>query len=254
MKMWGRSASLLAITLLVLTGCSRATPTVPESDLLLVPAGWFLMGEDDARRSNQPRHPVYLDAFEIQRTEVTRGQYIQFLSANGYPLPDPDGTSLEASSELPVVGVLWENADAYCRWIGMRLPTEAEWEKAARGDDGRRYPWGNEWDPSVANTSESGQGNVLPVGSFQDGASPYGLLDMCGNAAEWVADHYEASYYHVAPERNPTGPEEVTDHVLRGGSFDSTHEQATIYFRDSSHSARPNLRVGFRCARTGEQK
>lgn len=256
MNMWGRSASLLAIALLGLAGCSRPTPTptIPKSDLVQVPAGWFWMGEDDARRSNQPQHRVYLDTFEIQRTEVIRGDYIQYLAAIGYPAPDTDQSKLEASSQLPVVGVLWENADAYCRWIGMRLPTEAEWEKAARGDNGRHFPWGNEWDPNKANTSENGQGNVLPVGSFPDGASPYGLLDMCGNAAEWVADYYQASYYHDAPDRNPTGPTQVTDHVLRGGSFDSTYEQTTTYFRDSSHSVRPNLRVGFRCARSVETK
>jgi formylglycine-generating enzyme required for sulfatase activity len=211
------------------------------------------MGENDGRESNQPQHKVYLDVFEIQLTEVTRSQFARFLSDTGFTMPGIQDSGQEESGKLPVVGVTWRDADAYCRWLGMRLPTEAEWEKAARGEDGRRYPWGNEWEINKANTAESGIGNVLPVGSFPESASPYGLLDMCGNASEWVADYYDAAYYTYAPERNPTGPVLILDHVLRGGSFDSFHEKATTYFRDSSHSVRANTRVGFRCARSLSQ-
>lgn len=260
-----RLKSLLGIVILLLivgvttafSSCGRfggITPTpgvTPE--LAHVPAGWFWMGQDDGRQSNQPRHRIYLDAFEIMKEEVTRGEFARFVSETGYRAAGWEGSLPEETAGLPAVGILWKDADAYCRWLGIRLPSEAEWEKAARGEDGRRYPWGDDWDAKKANTAERGVGELINTGSIPEGASPYGLLDMCGNAAEWVSDYYEPDYYTVSPERNPTGPELIMDHVLRGGSFDSTQEQATTYFRDSSHSVRPNLRVGFRCARSVSQ-
>jgi formylglycine-generating enzyme required for sulfatase activity len=218
--------------------------------MVTVPAGWFVMGQDDGRRSNEPQRRVYLDAFAIDRTEVTNAAFAKFVAATGHQTAGWHAAAFEEPADAPVVGVLWREADAYCRWSGKRLPTEAEWEKAARGSDGRRYPWGNVWDPSRANTAESGQGGVLPVGSFPAGASPYGALDMAGNAAEWVADYFDFTYYTYAPDRNPSGPDQIMDHSLRGGSWASPAEQAQTFFRDSSHSARPNLRVGFRCALT----
>lgn len=297
----------LAGLALLLAACTLRFPVqnhdapCPQGSAL-VPEGWFIMGQDDQRLSNRPQHRVYLDAFCIQQTEVTRQAYTEFSSATGSDpselkktlaltwvsqngripslcsgkalnpaqsgigftegmppyqggpdssvasLPE-NGTPNMREAELPVLGLVWEEAQAYCLWLGMRLPTEAEWEKAARGEDGRRYPWGNVWESGKANTVEHHAGGVLPVGSIPEGASPYGMLDMAGNAAEWVADYFDFNYYQVSPDHNPTGPTQVLDHGLRGGSYESTNDQATTYFRDSSHSVRPNLRVGFRCAK-----
>lgn len=237
----------------LLTACSiRPQPemTIPPKSMVVVPAGWFLMGQDEGLRSNRPQHEVYLDAFAIDRKEVTRAAFAQFVAETGYQAPGWEAEQLEGRADEPMVGVLWRDAKAYCRWAGKRLPTEAEWEKAARGTNGRRYPWGDTWNPTLANTAESDHGTILLVGSFPAGASPYGALDMAGNAAEWVADYFEFDYYVDAPVRNPPGPNQVLDHSLRGGSWASPHTQAQTFFRDSSHSVRPNPRVGFRCALT----
>ena len=191
-----------------------------------------------------------MDAFEIDRYEVTNAQYGRFVRATGHEAPATWGgeTYPGGLAAYPVTSVLWEDADAYCDWAGKRLPTEAEWEKAARGVSGQTYPWGDTWDPARANTAASGAGEPVPVGAYPTGASPYGGLDMAGNVWEWVADYYDRDYYSVAPDRNPTGPTAVLDHGLRGGAFDSDPDQARCSFRNSSHSARPNPRVGFRCA------
>ena len=216
--------------------------------MAFIPAGWFTMGENDGRTSNQPQHLVYLDDYCIDLLEVTRQAFINFLDESGYQVSGWLSPGTVLHPDLPATGVLWEDAHAYCQWVGLRLPTEAEWEKAARGTDGRRYPWGNDWDAHKANTEESGLNRPAPVGSYPDGASPYGLLDMSGNVAEWVSDYFDFDYYATSPDHNPTGPDQVRDHGLRGGSYAATSDQATTFFRDSSHSARPNFRTGFRCA------
>lgn len=239
-----------ALCLTLVAACAPilvpATPSPPES-MVVVPAGWFLMGQDDGRRSNRPQRQVYLDTFAIDRTEVTVAAYALFVQETGYQPKGWDPASVEARADEPVVGVLWRDADAYCRWLGQRLPTEAQWEKAARGTDGRRYPWGDAWDSSRANTQESGRDGPLPVGSFPQGASPYGALDMAGNVAEWVVDYFDPDYYAYGPDVNPPGPRVVLDHGLRGGSWASPRDLALTYARDSSHSAEVNPRVGFRC-------
>ncbi len=248
--------ALLTIFLaaLINTSCNSPALVLPSltprqnPDLVLVSAGWFLMGENDGRLSNGPQHKVYLDAFYIQRTEVTRQDFAAFMPATGYGAPGWGSLSEASEKLLPVVGVRWRDADAYCHWRGLRLPSEAEWEKAARGLDGKRFPWGNEWTGQNANTAQDGPGQLTSVGSYPKGASPFGVLDMSGNATEWVADFYDATYYLSSPDHNPLGPTIITDHGLRGGSFASPPEQVTVYFRDSSHSVMPNLRVGFRCA------
>ncbi len=245
------TALLLFATLLCVSACTIIPePTASPEEMITVPPGWFLMGEDEGRSSNQPQRQVYVDAFAIDRTEVTNADFARYVAETGAHVPGWNPGALEAHASEPVVGVLWEEAQAYCRWAGKRLPTEAEWEKAARGTDGRRYPWGDDWDPDRANTAESGPGHVLPVGSLPQGASPYGVLDMIGNAAEWVADYYDPAYYTYGPDRNPRGPDMVLDHGLRGGSWASPSKYAQAFFRNSSHCVRPNPRVGLRCARS----
>lgn len=247
-------AYALLIIILSISACisksdqATTSPSQATNQTVQIPAGWFLMGENDQRSSNNPQHRVYLDTFYIQTTEVNRGEFARFVKETGYRTDGWSQLSLENFRDYPITNTLWKDADTYCRWLGMRLPTEAEWEKAARGIDGRRYPWGNFWEMKKANTLESGKGGVLPVGSYPEGASPYGLLDMSGNAAEWVSDHYDSTFYTYSPDHNPTGPTEVLDHVLRGGSYNSPADWVTTYFRDSSHSAIPNPRAGFRCA------
>jgi formylglycine-generating enzyme len=240
----------LSVLFLSLAGCSAGTQQqtvcMPGS-AVHVPAGWFLMGQDEGLRSNQPQRSVFLDAYAMDCTEVTNSAFSKFVEQAGTQVIGWDAHQAEIHPDHPVTGVLWKDALAYCQWLGERLPTEAEWEKAARGADGRRYPWGDAWDASKANTLENGKEGVLPVGSYPEGASPYGLLDMAGNAAEWVADYFDFTYYTYAPDQNPQGPELVLDRGLRGGSWASTAKYAQTFYRDSSHSVKPNLRVGFRC-------
>jgi len=230
------------------------------SPMVLVPAGEFLMGnqaEEDA-----PPHRVYLDAFYIDRHEVTNGRYLKFVEATRHRAPqhvvDPQydlwvGTTLtQGVADLPVVNVDWSDADAYCRWAGKRLPTEAEWEKAARGTDSRLYPWGNEA-PSLArlNFSRRWQGahTLQPVGNYEAGNSPYGAQDMAGNVWEWVGDWYDAGAYAAGPARNPQGPSSGSSKILRGGSWTNSADTVRSTHRREEDADMRNSDSGFRCAR-----
>jgi formylglycine-generating enzyme required for sulfatase activity len=209
---------------------------IDGAEMILIPAGEFLMGTSDEQikellrqfpswkrewfANERPQHRVYLDDFYIDKYPVTNAQFEQFVKATGYKAEgDWRRYYTKGKEKHPVVCVSWNAASAYCKWAGKRLPTEAEWEKAARGADGRIWPWGNAWDKSKCNSSDGGSGTTTPVGSYPTGASPYGVMDMAGNVLEWCADLYDEKYYTSAPDRNPQGPSSGTYRVLRGGSW-----------------------------------
>ncbi len=242
--------------------------------MVYVPEGKFEMGTSDEQRarlidehiwdkqwneSERPVHTVYLDAFWIDQTEVTNGQYALCVTDGACQEPHSLASATRDNyyenpeyKDYPVVYINWYMAEAYCAWAGRRLPTEAEWEKAARGIDGRTYPWGEEIDRTFANFkgSDSGSGDTAPVGSYPDGASPYGVLDMAGNVWEWVADEFDQRYYYDSPSQNPLGPSLTgTRRVFRGGSWDGTINSmrtAQRYHQNTDYADFPVS--GIRCA------
>jgi serine/threonine-protein kinase len=262
--------------------------------MVYVPAGEFLMGsadsDADASSDEKPQHRVYLDAFWIDRTEVTNEMFAKFVKVSGHKTDTGTSFVLDLASGLwidkmtgfdwqhprgpdsnlagldqhPVTLVSWNDAVAYCTWVGRRLPTEAEWEKAARGTDELKFPWGDQdaagdllnfadsnLDIPAANKGiNDGSQFTAPVGSYPKGASPYDVWDMAGNVWEWVTDWYDPAYYRPVSVENPRGPDSKQRRVLRGGAW--TNEQKLVRAA-TRYSSQPNLRyvsVGFRCARS----
>jgi len=229
-------------------------------EMVLIPAGSFTMGGgDDGDFDEQPQRVIYLDAFYMDKYEVTNTNYSRFTKMLERPEPKipvfEDDVNLLKADDQPVVGVAWVDAVAYCRWAGNRLPTEAEWEKAARGEDGVKWPWGDEFHSSRVNGrgTEDGYQYSAPVGSFESGRSPYGIYDMAGNVSEWVSDWYDQFYYKDAPFKNPTGPEDpgiIKVLSYRGGSYNSTtHDLRASKRFGGAHPERGESTVGIRCAR-----
>jgi len=218
---------------------------------LFVPEGAFPMGSATGEHDEAPVHEVWLDAFWIDQTEVTIAQYTRCIQS-GACQPDDCQNANEPNSTRPATCVDWLQAADYCRWVGRRLPSEAEWEKAARGSDGRTYPWGEGIDLAHAHYDEGyDTTDTKPVGSYVAGASPYGALDMAGNADEWVADWYNPDYYTTQSEwRNPTGPASGEMRVLRGGSFDRTANEVRATYRSWFAPEDSEWDIGFRCAQS----
>jgi len=223
----------------------------PE-DMVLVPAGEFIMGTDDWWPKSGPAHKKHLPDYYIDLYEVTNAKYKEFVQAAGHSLPDDwvknNNGIPEGMENYPVVFVSWQDANDYCEWAGKRLPTEYEWEKAARGTDGRVFPWGNEFDKNKGNTPQHGLGKTMKVGSFENGKSPYGLYDMAGNVFEWTASWYKA--YPGNTHKDPNEGEMYR--VVKGGSwYDCTYYRCGIsaptYNRIFFHPMTKNFSFGFRC-------
>jgi formylglycine-generating enzyme required for sulfatase activity len=259
-----------------------------DRSMVSIPAGSFWMGSDGDRPEESPHRQVRLSSYAIDRYEVTNAQYQRYLAATSRPAP-PYWEGLQFpqdQGDVPVVGVSWEDASAYCAWAGKRLPTEAEWENACRASDDRRFPWGNAWQASLSNLDPSpgsfkaethiGPGldpwkqawNLLrkrpaastepglrPVGSYMAGASPYQVMDMVGGASEWVADWFNWAGYQGLPDTDPLSQGPQWGHVVRGsawfdplGSPDWQITQSRCSARASSHD-QVDPRIGFRCAK-----
>ena len=223
--------------------------------LLYVPEGEFEMGsaedDPDAWDDEKPRHMVFLSAYRIDQTEVTNAMYRACVEAGECDAPScSDYYNNSDYSNHPVVCVSWNDATAYCEWAGRRLPTEAEWEKAAGGTDSRKWPWGNEpptGDLANIYDNDDGYDRTSPVGNYPAGASPYGALDMAGNVWEWVNDTYASDYYASSPNANPQGPTSQGVKVLRGGSWFFTVRGSRARDRGALADFRGDTR-GFRCA------
>ena len=281
----------LAPLALLLSAPAGPPQTVNDGfgDFLLVPSGSFRMGDNfgDGEARERPVHTVDLDAFYIAKFEVTNGDWRKFRDDPGYDDPkfwpgnrvvpktqipywtqaNNHGGATPNSDNYPVLGVNWDSATAYCNWLSAktgkkyRLPTEAEWEKAARGTDQRKYPWGNTIDHSYANfvgAQPFDTGQIVGYydgskrGDFQthNGASPYGVMDMAGNIMEWCSDFYSKDYYSASPRKNPKGPDTGAYRVTRGGSFFVESFEMRTYARQAAwQSFQAHRMVGFRAAR-----
>lgn len=240
----------------------RVTPPRPEelTPTVLVPVGEFIMGSSprDGNADETPQRKIFLDAFYIDKYQTTVGRYAKYLQATGAAAPAYwNLANPAADGELPVIGVDWDQAQAYCKWAGKRLPTEAEWEKAARGTDGRKHPWGNQAPtPQFANYGRGGSfaysKSLEKVGSYESGKSPYGAYDMIGNVWQWVADWYDKNYYQNMPDKNPKGPEKGESKVIRGGSWARVPLVVRAAGRNPAAPSSQTTSIGFRCAKDGQ--
>ena len=255
-----------------------APPPEAPPGMAFVPGGEFWMGRvhfflvdaigwfERDRQDNTPAHRVHLDAFFIDQNEVTNEEYAKFVEATGSlkPWQWPKGEISEGDEKIPAYNVGWEEADAYCAWAGKRLPTEAEWEKAARGGlDRKKFPWGNEGlglegyeanDDSIAAQTGNRAHTNYPFGPAAVGSYPsnaYGLNDMSGNVWEWVNDWYYRNYYSISPLEDPQGPQEGKYKIIRGGGWsDSDDRNLMNHFRSYADPEVRSTTVGFRCAQS----
>jgi formylglycine-generating enzyme required for sulfatase activity len=253
------------------------TSPVDGMTLVCVPSGEFLMGSAPSDPLSEdferPQHSIYLDAYWVDQIEITNALFSQFVKAtghvtqaemdgwswefNGHSFSKLSGTnwrhprgpdsSLQGLDDHPVVRISWDDVYAYCSWAGRRLPTEAEWEKAARGTDGRLYPWGDASPSSRVLNFNSNLGTTAPVGSYPDGVSIYGAYDMAGNVWEWVMDWHQEYYYHNSPFENPIGPPNGDGRGMRGGSWFSSEIGVRAAYREWGYQDGSYWSTGFRC-------
>jgi len=269
---------MLAVTVCLLCTSSMSsaqglTKEVTGKDgapMVLIPEGSFPMGvpqgDRDGGRDEYPRHDVFVDAFYIDKFEVTNGRYFEYVKAAQHRIPQNpknparnlwQGDNItESLIDRPVINVDWFDAAAYCAWAGKRLPTEAEWEKAAKGTTDRRFPWGNV-EPTDRHVNFNqrwmGEKTLMPVGSYEAGKSPFGVYDMAGNVWEWVNDWYDSRYYEKSPAKNPAGPETGTKKVIRGAGWLNETPTIRIFTRVDSDPTIRNESTGFRCAMNTEK-
>jgi formylglycine-generating enzyme required for sulfatase activity len=276
---WAQKIGFLTFGLLLMIftvtgrGTSQAakplSPTLTGKDgapMALIPEGPFHMGVPHAARDGgvdeRPNHEVFLNSFYMDIYEVTNGRYLQFVTETGHRVPQhPTDATLglwkgkmmpESVTDLPVINVDWFDAEAYCRWAGKRLPTEAEWEKAAKGQNDWRFAWGD-----VEPTSEHanfnqlawrGEATLVQVGIYEKGKSPYGIYDVAGNVWEWVSDWYQVDYYSQSPTHNPQGPETGKYKAVRSSGWQGETPQMRVFTRIKSLPNDRNNSTGFRCA------
>ena len=251
------TACLTARTGTEATSGQRSTNEAVPASMVLIPAATYEMGRDRGD-DHSPAHRIMISAFYLDMFEVTNMEYHEFCMETSRKLPIFWGMDeFHCGPEYPdhpVIGVSWRDADAYAEWKGKRLPTEAEWEYAARGGlAGKKYPLGNRIDTTAANYSEKGiTRGTMHICSYTPNG--YGLYDMCGNVAEWVADWYAADYYRISPMEDPPGPKEGKFKVIRGGGWHSGPGCSQVHFRNALPPNWLDFNVGFRCARDMENE
>jgi formylglycine-generating enzyme len=245
----------------------KVKQTKPDDEfesMVFIPAGEFYMGSEEASNDAMPVRRIYLDSFYMDKYEVTFAQFYVFVDLTGHRKERLAGylsSSVIEDMPLfiqpfnPIVGVSWDDAVDYCRWKGKRLPTEAEWEKAARGTDQRKWPWGNEERSENANLlGNDGARYTSPVNQFSRDVSPFGVHDMAGNVMEWVADWYNQDSYRLLPERNPVGVPDGERRIIRGASWNDSIKRAPTSIRFKMYPEYRDVTIGFRCAKTGSQR
>jgi iron(II)-dependent oxidoreductase len=252
----GLSRFLIFLIILCFAPPAQAQPpSTPPPGMVYIPEGYFPMGQSAGKDNEKPLHFVYTPAYFIDKYEVSNAEYMKFVEATGHEKPIFWEDENLNPPDHPVVGVSWHDAMAYAKWKGRRLPTEAEWEKAARGNDGRLWPWGGKLDKGFffyfVNIfgEDDNYKHTAPVNYYQSGVSPFGIFNMAGNVWEWCLDWYDENYYLLSPEINPQGPTESGTHkVLRGGSYLNNIDSVQVVRRSRNRPHIKNEIYGFRTA------